>query len=303
MKRISAFIFAALMLLSFSSCASKDKDKTPDSQENTSATPVVNEEKETEIISEVVTDEEGKTEIITEIVEVESTKGDKTTDKQSASDKETTTKKQSASVSKIDPSDWSKEEVVSFYKKACAKSSGAKSTQTMIMRKNSLKAAGGIGTFLGVAEPLIRTVLELNSTEFDGITGGHQKLVASDCKTAKAYKSGNYTVVEMTMVDQTDGIYGKTYEGTVGHAISVVNGVAEAAEQFPALDIRYKEADIKVHYTDAKLKVKINKNGVIEKGTWSYVVTPVVNDLYIENLEVDDAGAIIDYKVTVGGGF
>ncbi|MBQ7957267.1 MAG: hypothetical protein IJ279_04445 [Clostridia bacterium] len=318
MKKYISIILMVVLLFSFSSCATKEND--PDEQTSVTVNGVQSDsdktngeeatEVVTEIVTEVVTDDEGNTEIVsevvTEIVKAESSSKEKTTKK-----KDTTTKKKETTTNvkkpvadkNDDPSEWTKEEVVAYYKAACEKSSYKKSVQTMSMRKNTLKAGGGIGKFLSVAEPIIRGVLELNSTEIDGITGGYWNLVPSDCKTAKAYKSGDYTVVEMTMVDQTDGVYGKKFEGTVAHAITVVDGVAEAAEQFPAFDIKYKEADIKIHYTDAKLKVKINDKGIIEKGTWSYVVTPVVNDLYIENLEVDNAGAIVDYKVTVGGGF
>ena len=301
---------AFIIVFSFASCGTEEQTSSAADLIPTEPTEEVATEVVSEIVSEVVTDiivnEEGETEIVTEIVTevvsgiVEVDGATDSSDEKDTSKNQSTTKKGKPG---NNPSDWSKAEIVDFYKKACAKSSDVTSTQTMSMRKGTLTAAGGIGKFLGVAEPIIRAVLEANSTDFNGITGGYQDLVPSDCKTAKAYKSGNYTIVELTMVNQTDGVYGKKNSGTVGHAISVVDGVAEAVEQFPAFDIQYENADIKIYYTEAQLKVKINSNGVIEKGTWSYVVTPIVNDLYIENLLVSDAGAIVDYKVIVGGGF
>ncbi len=303
MKKVIALFLAMLMLISLASCKDDmSPEETSDNEETTVSDSTVKDEIETEVITKVVTNDEGETEVVTEIVEIESTNVETTKTTSTEKTDVTTTKKPNVQVSN-DPSDWSKEQVVEFYKKACENSSHVTSKQTMYMRKDSLKAAGGLGTFLGIAEPIIRGVMKLNEIDVAGITGGHWDLRASDCKTAKAYKSGDYIVVEMTMKDQTDGVYGKTFEGTVGHGISVVNGVAEVAEQFSQFDIRYKEADIKIHYTDAVLMVKINDKGVIEKGTWSYVCTPVVNDLYIEGLEVDDAGAVIDYAVTLNGGF
>ena len=71
--------------------------------------------------------------------------------------------------------------------------------------------------------------LKNNSIEFDGITGGYNSLVPSDVQSAKAYKDGDYTVVEMVMVEQTDDAYGDTYKGTVGHGISVVGNIAVVA--------------------------------------------------------------------------
>ncbi len=301
MKKIVALMLVFAMTFLFASCFGKSEDEDITVENTTLADSEVNNEIETEVVTKVVTNEEGETEVVTEIIEVEETEK-KTTTKASQEKTESTTKKQTASVSK-DPADWSMEEVVAYYKKACENSTHVTSKQTMVMRKDSLKAAGGLGTFLNFAEGIIRGVMKLNAIDVEGITGGYWDLTASDCKTAKAYKSGNYTVVEMTMKDQTDGVYGKTFEGTVGHAISVVNGVAEVAEQFSQFDVRYKDADIKIHYTDAVVKVKINEKCVIEKGTWKYVCTPVINDLYIEGLEVDDAGAVIDYEVTLNGGF
>ncbi len=290
MKKIISLFLVFCLLFAFASCS---QDSGGDIDETTTLTDsVVDNEAE----NETITDYEGESESLTEVVE----NTEKDTTKKPEDEK--TTNKQPAGTSK-NPADWSKEEVVAFYKKACEKSSHVTSKQTMTMRKDSLKAAGGLGKFLSFAEGVIRGVMKLNAIDVPGITGGHWNLVPSDCKTAKAYKSGNYIVVEMTMKDQTDGVYGNTFEGTVGHAISVVNGVAEVAEQFSQFDVRYKEADIKIHYTEAVLKVKINEKGVIEKGTWKYVCTPVVNDLYIEGIEVDDAGAVIDYVVTLGGGF
>lgn len=287
MRRVIAVFIAVSILFSFAACGKNNEIIVT----TTTFTPVkITEEAKTEIISQVVLNNEGVTEVVTEVVEVTT-----------ADEKEdiSTTKKQSS-----DPSEWTKEEVIEYYKKACSRSTSAKSTQSMVMRKGSLKAAGNLNALLSIAEGLIIEVLAVASkTQFDGITGGYQDLVATDCKTARAYKDGKFIVVEITLVDQTDGVYGKRKSGTVGHAIDVVDGVAEAVGKFPGIDINYQDADIKINYTNAQLKVKINNKGMIEKGTWSYTVTPVVNNLYIEKIQVNGAGAIIDYAVTVGGGF
>ncbi len=307
MKRLIAILLALSMVFAFTSCADKneDADSTKPTNENTSDVAddlPVDAENQTEVVTEIVTNEEGETEIVTEIVtKKKDKKEDVTKDGTTSKEEKTSSKKESTTNS--EPSKWNKKEVVSFYKKACLKSSKAVSTQTMVMRKDSLHVDGVSDGILSFAEFIIRNVMKLQETETEGITGGHTELTADDCKSAKAYKSGNYTVVEMTMKNQTDGIYGDTYSGTVGHAISVVGGVAMVAEKFSDWDVNYKEADIKIHYTDAKLKVKINSKGVIEKGTWSYVVTPKVNGLVVEGLNVNNAGAVVDYKVVVGGGF
>ena len=145
--------------------------------------------------------------------------------------------------------------------------------------------------------------LKNNSIEFDGITGGYNSLVPSDVQSAKAYKDGDYTVVEMVMVEQTDDAYGDTYKGTVGHGISVVGNIAVVADNFPNWTINFKDAFVELKYVNPVVKVRVNKNGVIEKGTWSYVVNVHVKDLQIENVVVEDATTVIDYVVKTGGGF
>lgn len=203
------------------------------------------------------------------------------------------------------PANWSKEQIAEFYKKAATKSHDkVESSQTMEMPKLVVNDGdGALGFFLKIATPVINSVLAKNSTTYGGITGGYANLVASDIAEAKAYKEGKYTIIEMIMVEQTDGIYGDAQGGTVGHAINVLGNVATAAEQFPDFDIKFEEADIKVHYADPIVKVRINENGIIEKGTWSYTSEVYIRHLQINSITVDKAEAEIDYVITVGGGF
>jgi hypothetical protein len=49
--------------------------------------------------------------------------------------------------------------------------------------------------------------------------------------------------------------------------------------------------------------VKINDKGVIEKGTWSYVVGVTVRGLQIESVIIENATTDINYVITTGGGF
>lgn len=204
-----------------------------------------------------------------------------------------------------DPSQWSKEQIVYMYKQAATKSHDtAESSQTMSMPTMVVNDGdGALGFFINMVKPVIDSVIEKQATTYPGITGGYQKLVASDVDTAKAYKEGKYTVIEMRMVEQTDGLYGDPQEGTVGHAINVLGNVATAVEQFPDFDIKYEEADIKIHYADPIVKVRINENGIIEKGTWSYMSEIDIKHLAIGSVMVDKAYAEIEYVIVVGGGF
>lgn len=204
-----------------------------------------------------------------------------------------------------DPSQWSKEQIINFYKQSAAKShSNVESSQTMELTKMIVNDGdGALGGFINLVRPVIDSVVAKQTLTFEGITGGYNNLVASDAASAKAYKDGKYTVIEMTMVEQTDGLYGDPFEGTVGHAITVLGNVATAVDEFPQFDIRYKEADIKIHYANPTVKVRINENGIIEKGTWQYDTQIDIKHLQIESVMVDKAEAEIIYKIVVGGGF
>lgn len=204
-----------------------------------------------------------------------------------------------------DPANWSKEQIIKFYKQAAAKShEGAESSQTMTMPTMVVNNGdGALGFFINLVTPVINTVLEKQATTYGGITGGYNNLVASDVASAKAYKEGNYTVIEMTMVEQTDGLYGEPQDGTVGHAINVLGNVATAAAEFPDFNIAYEDADIKIHYANPTVKVRINENGIVEKGTWQYTAQIDIKHLQIESVMVDTAEAEIIYTIVVGGGF
>ena len=204
-----------------------------------------------------------------------------------------------------DPTKWSKEQIVQFYKQSAAKShDGAESSQTMTMPKMVVNDGDGVlGGFIKLVTPVINSVLAKQATTYGGITGGYNNLVPSDVASAKAYKEGKYTVIEMTMVEQTDGLYGEPQDGTVGHAINVLGNVATAVAEFPQFDIKYEEADIKIHYADPTVKVRIDENGIVEKGTWQYNAQIDIKHLAIGSIMIDKAEAEIIYTIVVGGGF
>ena len=204
-----------------------------------------------------------------------------------------------------DPAEWTKAEIVNYYKKACNNSKDVKSVQKMTMRENfTAKLDNEAWNFaIDMALPIIRAALKANSTEFDGITGGYNDLVPSDVKSAKAYKDGKDTIIEMTLVEQKDDAYGDTFKGTVGHGISVVGNIAVVGENFPDWEFGFDTAFIELHYQNPVLKVRINEKGVIVKGSWSYVVHVTVKDLRIAKVVLEDASGDIDYLITTGGGF
>ncbi len=204
-----------------------------------------------------------------------------------------------------DPEQWSKEEIIAFYKSSAIKSHpDATSTQTMALDHMIVNNGdGALGFFVKMADPIIKKALAKNSTSYGGITGGFNNLAVEDAASLKAYKSGEYTVIEMQMKEQTDGTYGSPFDGSVGHAISVLGNVSTAVAEFPDFKIDFENADIKVRYSEPTVKVKINKDGIIEKGTWSYMANVDIKHLDISGVMVDTADAAIFYEIKVGGGF
>lgn len=286
MKKTIAIFMALLMLFCFASC----KDESTAEETTTDSY--------TQQITENVTQDSGEKEALADTV---TESAEATTDTVTAT----------AISAETDPSKWTDEEIVAFYKAAAAKSkTKVKSTEYKNLREMVVNDGDGfIGTLVEIVTPFLVTALEDSQVEFDGITGGYDKLEVTDASSMKAYKSGNYTVIEMTMKDQIDGAHGERYSGTVGHAISVVGDLAEVEKALPMLDIGFDEAVFRLHYKNAKLKVKINENGIIEKGTWSYEIYITASNLYVGgkrlplSATVESGYGTVDYVITVGGGF
>ncbi len=299
MKKAVVLLTALIMLISFAACSNRDTDSELESSSIQHAETTT---RENSVSS--------TTEVLTTEIQTDTASGTEKTTLQTFTPSETKTNEISAqsttaSAVSVDPSDWTKEEIVEFYKKAAAKSNPtAKSSQVMVLNKLIINnGEGAIGFFTKILEPAIRSVVQKNALNFDGITGGFHNLSVSDTESVKAYKSGEYTVVEMTLKNQTDGLHANEYEGTVGHAITVLGDISKVLAEFPQFDVNLDEADIAVNYVNASVKVKINKNGIIEKGTWKYTCDPDISNVKISGITVKTADAEIDYIITVGGGF
>ncbi len=289
MKKILAILTVFAMLFAFAACNRNGKENTDPTNEFV-----------TDNSGETVTNENGEN-VTVGNTEASSEATDGTTD---------TTDTTAVTTPLTDPSTWTKEEIVEFYKAAAINSKSQKSVEKKAITELVVNDGDGfIGTLVEMVTPLLVSALEDSETEFDGITGKPENIVPDDVQSAKAYKSGEYIVVEMTMKEQVDGAHGDRYSGTVGHAISVVGDLAVVEEALPQLEMRFDEAEFKLHYAKPTVKVKINKDGVIEKGTWSYVINIDVANLYVGgkrlplSATVKSAYGTVDYSVTVGGGF
>ena len=191
--------------------------------------------------------------------------------------------------------------IIEEYKKAAKKThSSAKSNQNVTLKKISINN-GEYDNAISMVKPLIAKFIESNSTQFDGITGGFENLVSKDVKSAKAYKSSDGTVIEMTMVEQTAGAKEDALSGSVGHAITTVGDISEVTGDLSAmgLPLELSEKDTKIYYTNPVVKVVIGADGKITSGTWSYTVEICMNNMKAFGKTVDKASITMENTITL----
>lgn len=200
------------------------------------------------------------------------------------------TTKKPATTTSNDPSNWTTQQIVDYYKKAAAATTGKS------MQKMSIQEIPGV---LNIIKGPINSALEKRSGSFNGITGGYKNLKASDLTSASAKQSGNYIIINMTPKEQIDGAYGKAEEGTTGHLVSVLNGVATALADL-GVKGEYPDGSVKLDYKNGYAKnIKINaKTGKIESGTWGYDLYVNINGAKLAGITLKNVNALILYRVS-----
>lgn len=278
-KILSALIISSIAILSLTACGEKEEvnspaDNTTESVEQTVTQDItqvnITENKSDESITEISTDENATAEIITE---------------------EAIT----------DISQWTYAQIAEFYKKAAIKTNaGAKSRRDITLTSIDVNNGQYENVFEFIT-PIMSKILARNSTEVDGITGGFTKLSEADIKTAKAYKHGNNTVIEMTMKNQVAGPREDMNEGTVGHAMAVVGDIGVVVDQLKeyGLPMEISDNDTSIHYSNAKLKVIIDPNGKITSGTWSYTVDIRMNNYKVFGKDVRNTSVVMVNTITL----
>ena len=294
MKKLLAVCMAALMVLAFAACGSKETEPEVTEPEITEAiiegdTLAVDDttaEAETDAAEEVTDAAQEETPSATEKAEVTEAPAEETTEEANKTPE-------------------TKEEIVEFYKAAAAASDKAGVKTSNVMKLESLDGgSGGVGAFVNLLEPIVRNTLEKNSSTDDHITGGYQNLTADDVASATATNDGKYTTVTINLKEQTDGMNGKSKEGHVGHGISVLDGMQQAVDQLSGLDVDASGGTLAIRYNNAQIKVKVdNATGRIVSGTWSYKVNVtidnVVGKIGIIKVTLKGASAVISQTITM----
>ncbi len=200
-----------------------------------------------------------------------------------------------------DPANWSEKRIIQEYKKAAKKSNATAKSKQQITLKGISVNNGEYDKAFSLITPIIGKFLESNSTEKTGITGGFENLVPEDISSAKAYKEGENTVIEMTMVEQTSGPKEDALSGSVGHAITAVGDISEVVNDLAGrgLPLELSEEETNIYYTNPVVKVVINENGEIISGSWSYMVEIRMNNFKAFGQNVEKASIIMDNTITV----
>ncbi len=198
-------------------------------------------------------------------------------------------------------------EIIEMYKKAANTSANAvKSTQKISLKDFSLNNGNdAVNNVFKFIKPIISKVVESNSTEFDGITGGYNNLVLSDIKNATAYVKNDNTVIKLEMNEQHDSANANINSGSVGHAISVIGDLSVVFNQLSdsGIPIKITDDNISMTYTDAIVNVTVDNNHNIVNGTWKYSVIISLADFTVGNSTVGDASVEIINEITYNGGF
>lgn len=293
-KKILAAALAAVLALSLAACGNKPAEEPETEPAETVA----------EVVTEVDLTEADTTEAVAE--DTTAAEADETTEaaaEETKADEET----EAATEAETEPekkTPETKAEIVEFYKNAAiATNPTAKGNATMEMVYLD-GGSGLVGGLISAFEPIAKKTLAKNSGPTEGITGGFEKLTEADVASATAKDDGKYTTIHINLKDQTDGMNGKSDEGSVGHGVSVLDGVQHAIDELNGVDVDTSEGSVTLKYNKAYIDAKIdNATGKIVSGTWHHTVDIFINNVKakigIISATLKDATGQINYTVTM----
>lgn len=203
------------------------------------------------------------------------------------------------------PADWNTAQVIDFYKKAASKSnSSATSEQVVTIAEISVNDGEYEGLFNFVT-PIMSKLLENNTQPKQGITGGYSYLSEADVKSAKAYRDGDKTIVEINLKDQVAGPKEDAMSGSVGHGVTAVGDISVVVDEMKdlGLPLELSDTNTKIYYTGAQIKVVVDSNRNIVNGTWFYRASIKLTDYKAFGKPVNSTCVVLDNKITVNGGF
>ena len=280
---------AAVLALSLAACGSKAPEEPETEPAEVITEEVLTQAEETAAPEEDTTAAEEETAAAADATEAAAEETEAATEAETEAEKKTPE---------------TKAEIVEFYKQAAiASDSTAKGQDKMEMTKLD-GGSGLVGSLVSAFEPIAKKALSNNSGTTNGITGGYEKLSEADVANATAKDDGKYTTIHIDLKNQTDGMNGKSNEGSVGHGVSVLDGVQKAIDELKGVDIDTSEGSIKLQYHNAYIDAKIdNATGKIVSGKWHHTVDILINNVKVKigiiSATLKDAIGAVEYTVTM----
>lgn len=261
MKKIIAIFAAASMVLALTACG-----KTPQQPEPT-----------TEAVAEITTEASG---------EIQTQTASEETQPETEAEETTETPELSAT-----------QQVLDLYVTA-AKKAGMNITVNRSKTLTRLNGgSGAAGNLISSLEKIAKSVLANQSGEDAGVRGYPELLTEDDITSAGAIANGDITEVTLKIKDYTAMPTGRANEGSVGHAIGVLDTIDEALNELP-LNVD-DPSNIRLRYTNASIKAKINtKTQTLVSAEWVYDVAILINNTKCKmgiSFTLDGAEASIHY--------
>ncbi len=276
-KRIISLIISAVMVFSLTAC--KDDESVAELPETTSVT-----------VDDYTAEDITETEPVTYANEEPSVN---VTDTSLATETVTVTAK--------NPDEFTKAEIIEMYKNAATKSHSSAISKHSVEITKIIINGEELGSGFDFVKKIVNSFISNNTEDSKGITGGYKNLVENDAVSAKAYAVGDNTAIEMVMKNQTDGAKSDIHAGSVGHVIDVVGDISVVTNELTelGLPIEIPSESTSIHYTNAVVKVLIDSNGNIIKGTWSYTVEIRLKDYKVFGADVESSSIIMNNVITV----
>lgn len=304
MKKIIAICSALVLMFSFASCTSNKKSYKELSAKVDAVAENISKASDAVDAGTVPSsgdgvDEPDVEEELTEVVTDAS--GEAVTDANGEAKTEAPTKSNKTNTSKASKTD-SKADIVNFYVTA-AKKTDKNVTVTTYKTLSSLNGGeGGLGSIISKLEGVAKSALAKNSGTDTGVRGYLELIKVDDFSSATKKDDGTNTTVTLVVKDYDAPATGRKNEGSVGHAIGVLDTLDQALGEVPITVT--DTSNVRLVYENAKIVAKINnKTGKITSAQWDYDVTVKIPDNKIKftgiPLSLKGASLKIHYKAVL----
>lgn len=118
-----------------------------------------------------------------------------------------------------------------------------------------------------------------------------------DLKGAEFSRTGENVTIKLSLKDQTDGLEGSKYSGSIGRGIGVVGNVPQLLEENKSsipFKIDISNTTGSLAYSEAAIKVVADKDGklVQDSCSWSYKAVVEAKKVKIELFNINGGGTV-----------